>query len=206
MAADRERRCAASGEVKGEAELIRLALAPDDNLVPDLSAKLPGRGIWITADRDAVELALKKGLFSRAAKTSVTAPDDLADRLEHLLEQRALNLLGLARRAGDLAVGFDAVQVALRKGHPAWRIEASDGAADGRRKLDGLTRSVWDEDMPVAGCFLAEQLGAALGRGPVVHALLDEGPQARSFDVVIRKLAGFRALDPGARKGSRGEA
>lgn len=192
----RERRCVATGDTATEAELLRVALAPDGTLVPDVAAKLPGRGAWVRADRAMVDQAVKKRLFNRAFGQEVTAPDDLADRFEALLEARALSLLGLARRAGRLAAGFDAAKLALSGGpDPAWRIEASDAARDGRAKLDRAARGA-ERDPPVAGCFSAEDLGAALGRGAVVHAVLGQGPEAGSFSGVMARLAGFRIIDP----------
>jgi len=181
--------------VRDEADLVRIALAPDGSVVPDLAAKLPGRGAWVSADRASVERAVARKAFNRAFGGPVTVPEDLAGTIERLLAERALNLIGLARRAGELAAGQDAVRLALKAARPAWRIEASDGAADGRSKLDRLARAAWG-DVPVAGCFEAEAIGLALGRGPVVHASLSEGPQARAFSAVMRKLSGFRPLDP----------
>jgi predicted RNA-binding protein YlxR (DUF448 family) len=186
--------------VKAEAELIRLAIAPDGALLPDVSAKLPGRGIWVSADRAAVERALKKGLFNRTAGMAVDAPSDLAARIEAALEARALSLLGLARRAGELAVGFDAARLALKAGRPAWRIEAADGAADGRGKLDRLAKAAWGA-VPVAGCFGADALGSALGRSGVVHAVLAPGAQARGLGETLVKLSGFREIDPAGTAG-----
>ncbi|MCW5724556.1 MAG: RNA-binding protein [Maricaulaceae bacterium] len=195
----RARRCAASGEVKPETALVRLALAPDGGVIPDLTAKLPGRGVWVSADRAAVDKAAKKGLIARAAGRAVAVPTDLADRIEALLRARALSVLGLARRAGGLAAGFDAARLALKAARPAWRIEASDAAADGRGKLDRLARAAWGE-VPVAGCFDSTALGAALGRENVMHAVLAQGPQARAFATVMEKLSGFTDIDPGRPK------
>jgi len=192
---ERERRCVATGEVKDEAGLVRIALAPDGSVVPDLAAKLPGRGAWVSADRASVERAVARKAFNRAFGAPVTVPDDLSGLIERLLEERALNLIGLARRSGDLAAGRDAVRLALKAARPAWRIEASDAAEDGRSKIDRLTQGAWGE-VPVAGCFTAEAVGRALGRGPVVHAVMSEGPQARGFTTVMGKLSGFRPLDP----------
>lgn len=192
----RERRCVASGEVRPEAGLLRVALAPDGSVVPDIAARLPGRGGWVSADRASVDKAVKKRLFNRAFERPVDAPDDLADRFEGLLEQRALSLLGLSRRAGRLAMGYDAVRIALKSAPPpAWRIEASDGAADGRRKLDQLARAS-GRDIPVASCFGAEALGGALGRSGMVHLALMGGPEAAGFSLAMARLAGFRAVDP----------
>jgi uncharacterized protein len=191
----RERRCVATGEVRDEADLIRMALGPGNQLVPDLAAKLPGRGAWISAERDLIQKAVKKSAFNRAFGCPVNMPEDLPGLIEGQLVARALNLMGLARRSGDLAVGYDAVRLALKAGKPAWRIEASDGAEDGRSKLDRLAFAAWG-DVPVAGCFTAEAVGDALGRGPVVHASMSTGSQARAFSTVMRKLSGFRPLVP----------
>ena len=198
--ARRERKCLVSGETLSETQLLRIAIAPDDTLVPDIAAKLPGRGMWISPDRAAIEQAMRKRLFNRSAGKAVHPPEDLADQFERLLSDRVLNLLGLARRVGTLALGSDAARLALKAGKPAMRFEASDGAADGRRKLDGLARSLWGE-VPVVGCFSAEQLGQATGRGPVVHAVLPKGVHTDSISEAVRKLSGFRSLDgPWARE------
>lgn len=192
----RERRCVATGETAGPDRLLRVALSPGGVVTPDLAAKLPGRGAWVTADRDLIDKAVTKRLFNRAFEKPVEAPVDLADQFEALLEARALSLLGLARRAGRLAMGYDAVKLALSKGgKPAIRLEASDGAADGRGKLDRLSAAAWPQ-LRTVSCFSAEALGQALGRTGVVHALLSEGPEADGFLAVVGKLAGFRVVDP----------
>jgi uncharacterized protein len=190
--ASREKRCIASGEVKDEAELIRLVIGPGDEVFPDIAAKLPGRGIWVSANRGAVEMAAKKGLFNRSAGRAVKVPAGLADMIEAQLAARALSLLGLARRAGEVALGFDAARIALKAGRPAWRFEALDGAEDGRTKLDRLAEAAWG-NVPVVDCFTAEQLGEALGRGSVVHGVLTGGSQVRAFGVTMGKLEGFRS-------------
>ncbi len=172
-----------------------MALGPGNQLVPDLAAKLPGRGAWVSAQRGLIEKAVKKSAFNRAFGCPVNIPEDLPGLIEGQLVARALNLLGLARRSGDLAVGYDAVRLALKAARPAWRIEASDGAEDGRSKLDRLAFAAWG-DVPVAGCFTAEAIGDATGRAPVVHAAMSTGSQARAFTTVMGKLSGFQPLVP----------
>lgn len=191
----RTRRCAASGETRPEAALIRFAISPEGEVVPDLAARLPGRGIWVSADAASVARAVKSGAFPRGAKRGVAAPQDLAGQVEALLAARALSLLGLARRAGALAAGFDAVKIALKSARPVWRIEASDGARDGREKLDRLAHAAWG-GIPVAGCFSAAELGQATGRDALVHAALSGGAQASAFTGVMNRLSGFRVIDP----------
>src|ERR1700761_5141844 len=111
--AHRERRDLVTGEVMPEERLVRFAPGPDGVVVPDVARKLPGRGLWVEAKRASVDLAVKKGGFSRAAKAKLTAPADLSDQVERLLKARLLNALGLARRAGDLTLGFEKASSAI---------------------------------------------------------------------------------------------
>src|SRR5262249_32461118 len=114
--ADRQRRDLVSGEVMDEARLVRFVAHPSGTGTPDVARKLPGRGLWVAADRVSVETAARKGGFSRGAKAKLAAPADLADQVERLLSQRVLSALGLAKRAGDLISGFDKVSTALAAG------------------------------------------------------------------------------------------
>jgi predicted RNA-binding protein YlxR (DUF448 family) len=191
------RRCIATMESRPVAELIRFVLSPDGEVTPDIAARLPGRGAWLTASRAAVDLALKKGAFARAFKAQAKTPADLADRIEALLARRALDMLGLAKRSGDLILGFDQVRDAVRCGRPACLIEASDGSQDGRGKLLGLARAIYADlggEPPVVGCFSAGEMGMALGRGRVIHACLQQGRFAQAWMGELVRLAGFRAV------------
>ena len=122
----RIRRCAASHETLPEAELIRFVADMDGNLFPDPAARAPGRGIWVRATRDSIDLAVKKNAFSRGLKRDVKAPKDLSDRVTLALRQRCLDLISLAKKAGVIVIGNDQVASFLRSQEPAWRLEASD--------------------------------------------------------------------------------
>ena len=191
----RERRDLVSGEVMEEGALIRFVAAPDGTVAPDLAAKLPGRGLWVAASRASVETAVKRNLFSRAAKTALKPAPDLADVIERLLAKRCLEQLGLARREGVLAAGFEKTQMAVRSGKAAWVIDAADGSADGRRKLLGAAARAVPQ-VRVCGAFGAEELGLALGLGNVIHLALLAGRRAERWTQVVDKLAGFRPLLP----------
>jgi predicted RNA-binding protein YlxR (DUF448 family) len=191
----RERRDIVSGEVRDEAALIRFVAGPDGAVVPDLARKLPGRGLWVAADRASVEAAAKKNLFSRAAKARLAAAPGLADQVEQLLRRRLLSGLGLARRAGDLTSGFEKVSSAIAAGRAAWLIEASDGAADGRRKLRALARK---QPHPpcLIGVFSAAELGLALGLENVIHTAFLAGRAADRWAQDAHRLSGFCPLLP----------
>ena len=166
----RERRDIVSGEIMPDNRLIRFVADPDGHVVPDAAAKLPGRGLWVEASRDAVNKAVEKKLFSRAAKAQVTADADLSARAEKALVARMLGDLGIARRSGALVLGFDNVLRALQGPKPPKvLIEAFDGAADGKRKLYAAAHRLELQCVVIESLTSAE-LGLALGRENVIHA------------------------------------
>jgi hypothetical protein len=194
-AASRERRDIVSGEVMDEDRLIRFVAAPDGTVIPDLARKLPGRGLWVAADRLSVETAARRGLFSRAAKAKLAAPADLADQVERLLRARLLSGLGLARRVGALVMGFEKVMAALKAGKVAMLVEAVDGGDDGRRRVIGAALSSPSPPL-VVGLFAAGELGLALGGENVVHTACLAGRTSDRWTFEARRLSGFRPLFP----------
>ena len=95
---DPERRCIATMERRPQGEMIRFVLSPDGQVTPDLAARLPGRGAWVTSSREAIETAQKKGAFARAFKAQVKIAPDIAAQTEKLLVARILDQLGLVNR------------------------------------------------------------------------------------------------------------
>jgi predicted RNA-binding protein YlxR (DUF448 family) len=192
---ERLRRDIVSGESLPEDRLIRFVVGPDGAATPDLARKLPGRGLWVAADRASVETAARKGLFARAAKAKVVAPAGLADQVERLLLARLLSALGLARKAGDLTFGFEKVLAAIETGRVAALIEASDGAEDGRRKLLAAARKCPSAPLLV-GLFASAEMGLALGAENVIHSAFLAGRGADRWISDVRRLSGFRPLLP----------
>jgi ribosomal protein L7Ae-like RNA K-turn-binding protein len=156
--------------------------------VPDVAARLPGRGLWLTPRRDIVERAVAKRLFARAARQPVAVSADIADRVEALLAQRCIDAVGLARRAGLAVGGFERVSDAARTGKAALLLAAVDGAAGARRKLRALGR-----ELPLVCVLTAAEIGAAFGREHVVNASLGAGPLCGRLIADAEKIAGFRA-------------
>jgi len=175
--------------------LIRFAASPDGGVAPDLSRKLPGRGMWVEATREALATAVKKNAFARSAKAQLKPSPELPDLVERLLARRCLDQLGLARREGVLISGFEKTLATLQAGKAAWLVEASDGAADGRRKL--LSAAARSSSPPsLCGAFSAEELGLALGLENVIHLALLAGRRSERWTEEVRKLAGFRRIIP----------
>lgn len=168
--------------------MLRFVVAPTGDLVPDLAANLPGRGMWLTPRREIVERASAKRLFSRAARRPVSVPQGLALQLEELLAKRCCEGLGLARRSGLAVAGFEKVREAVRAGRTALLMSALDGAEGGRAKMRGLGRG-----LPVATVLTAAEIGAVFGRDHVVHVALGAGRLATRVIGDAEKLAGFRS-------------
>ena len=199
----RERRDIVSGEVLPENRLLRFVADPDGHVVPDAAAKLPGRGLWVEASKAAINKAVEKKLFSRAAKAQVTAGADLAARAEKALVTRMLGDLGIARRAGSLLLGFDNVLRGLEGPKPPKiLIEAADGSSDGKRKLYAAGHRLG------LGCTVIEsltsaELGLALGRENVIHAAVQPGGLADRLTFDAERLSGFRpSTRPGTERDS----
>jgi predicted RNA-binding protein YlxR (DUF448 family) len=188
----RERRDIVSGTVMPDSRLMRFVAGPDGVVVPDASAKLPGRGLWVESSRKAVLAAVEKKLFSRAAKAQVTATADLADRAEKALVTRMLGDLGIARRSGQLLLGFDNVLRGLEGPKPPRAlIEAFDGARDGKRKLYAAAHRL-ELNCVVIESLTSAELGLALGRENVIHAAVQPGGLAERLTFDAERLSGFR--------------
>jgi uncharacterized protein len=174
---------------------VRCVVDPEGWVRPDLARRLPGRGMWLSAERDVVNRAVARNLFARAAGGQVRVDPRLADEIEDLLIRRMLDALGLARRAGEVVAGFEQVRARLRSGPAGVLLAARDGAADGRRKLRRLAPYV-----PVVSAFSSAQQGAALGHDSVVHIAVAPGALARRLIVDAERLAGFRpdVIEPAA--------
>jgi len=180
------RRCIMTGEVGPKEAMIRFVVGPDQQVVPDIEGRLPGRGMWLSARRDVVNSAVAKSAFSKAARQKVEAPADLAERLEFLLRKRCLDLLGLARRAGQVVSGFEKVRAELKSGRGAVLLAAADGALDGTQKVKALA-----PQMPVVTVLSAAEMGAAFGRDHTVHGLLLPGNLAKQLLIEAGRLAGM---------------
>ncbi len=187
------RRCLASGASLPQGELVRFIVGPDSQIVPDIAGKLPGRGLWVAARRDDIDLACDKNLFARAAHTQVTVPDGLSDLVGNLLRQNCLGLIGLSRKAGDLITGFEKVKSCLGAGHAAVLICAADAGSDGREKLFRFAK-----DLPKIRVFSSADLSAALGRENVVHIALKDGGLAHRLVKEAHRLASFENEDKNA--------
>jgi len=187
-----ERLCAVTRAVKPVDDLIRFVIGPE-GVVPDLKRKLPGRGLWITADKTTLKDAIARNVFARGFKREVRTTAELADLTERLLVRAALDALAIAGKSGLVATGFSKVEAALTHGKVVGLIHASDGSTEGRSKLAGALRQRPDADrVAVVTAFTTAQLDLALARSNVVHAALLAGPACTAFMARFARLERFR--------------
>ncbi|MGJ4941153.1 RNA-binding protein [Bradyrhizobium sp. HKCCYLS1011] len=203
------RTCAVSREVRPTGELIRFVVAPSGEVIPDIKRRLPGRGLWVSATRQAVAEAVRRHHFSRGFKRDVRVSPALADETEGLLARSAIDALGIAAKAGQVVSGYAKVEAALSQRASrvaiAALIHAADGAPDGIRKLDALTRpNAGDPSaggqgqappFPIISCLTSAELDLALGRSNVIHAALLAGPASRTFLSRSQTLVRYRSAD-----------
>jgi len=196
----KERRCVALNEVRDPKDMIRFVKAPDNHVVPDIAGKLPGRGVWVSADRELMAKAIKTGAFARGFKSKVVVPEDLVDQVDAGLRRAVLALVSMAKKSGQIAVGFDQTIGMAREGVLGLRLEAANGSSDGRSKIRTLSRAVARElelgDPSIIGCFTKTELGVAMGRDKLVHAGIKRGKLCKRLRGEAERLSGFVPLIP----------
>ena len=225
-----ERTCAVTRAKLTPPELIRFVRAPDGTITPDLAHPLPGRGVWVTAERAIVAEAAARNAFARSLKQAVVVPDDLPGLVEKLLTSRCIQALAIANKSGRVVAGFAKVESAIAAGRIAALIHASEASADGSGKLDGRLRarlalaaaagespsapgavagsSPTDAVSPpsvqpeIVTDLAGHELSLALGRENVVHAALIKGGAAKYFLTEVQRLRRYRSSPPAA-AGSR---
>ena len=193
------RRCAVTRERDYRNRMIRFVVAPDRRVVPDIHAKLPGRGIWLSARRDVLDTARTKGAFARAARAQVIVPPDLTEVVRAGLQRRVTELLGLTRRAGQAICGFEKARERLLAGRVGLVVQASDGSPDERARFLSGAR-----DVRVATPLPAEALGAVFGRDHVVHVAIAHGRLAEALDIETNRLSGVLGQAGAGQAGSVG--
>ncbi len=187
--------CALTRRERPTSELLRFVAGPDESVYLDLGRRLPGRGVWITADHQSITAAIKSRTFQRSLKRQVTVPQDLADVVEGLLTRSAVQSFAMANKAGLLVTGFDKVSATIERGEALVLVHGMDAAPGGRQKLDLKFFAVCkagDRPAPIFDCLKIDELSLAIGRPNVVHAALKAGGVAVRFTEDAARLAHYR--------------
>ena len=185
------RTCMVTREGGLPSELIRFVVGPDNQVVPDLNRKLPGRGVWVKAKKKLVEEAVRKNIFSRGFKAKVNSDESLPNLVEDLLNARFLSLLGLCKKSGLLVTGQAKCNDAIRSGAAEFVLHAIDAAEDGTRKLEQAVRTLEDEQIPAYKLGTIEEFDKALGGVNTAHIALLRGGAATKLEELVQKRIGY---------------
>lgn len=206
--ADGPRQCALSREHRPRTDLIRFALSPTGAMVPDIIATLPGRGVWLTATSATVAEAVRKQVFARSLKRQVVVPADLAEQVDRLLTERLRQALSFANKAGLVASGHAKVEAAVTAGEGVCLVQAADGSPAETARLARLFAAVaaaHGRPAPVVRLLGSAEMSLAIGRANVVHAVLAEGGQCRSFLGAALRLLRYRQSELAAELAGSGQ-
>ena len=191
------RMCIVTRESGSPEELIRFVAAPDGTVVPDLKRELPGRGCWVKVDRSLVEKAVAKKLFARALKADVKAAEDLGERVERLFLQQLLQMMNMARKAGQFVTGSAKVDAAVRSGAAIAVFHATNAAEDGVRKID-QARKAWhlgmetEEEVPSYRLFSESEMEGLMGQNAFIHAAVLAGQAGEGVVKRAKMLEQYR--------------
>ena len=181
-----ERKCIVTGEIRDRDEMYRFIIDPDNQILPDLAAKLPGRGFWVSAKQSSLKLAIEKNLFEKSAKKSLKIKECLICEIENLQSKRLLDLIRLARKAGQALCGYEKVKELLSKDKVSVLIQAYDGSGRGKAKLST------PDNAKFIGCLSALELGEAFGRQNAIHCAVTSGGLAKRIVQEAHRLKGLR--------------
>jgi predicted RNA-binding protein YlxR (DUF448 family) len=175
--------------------MLRFVAGPDGDVVPDLKARLPGRGCWVMGERRHVRQAMKKNSFARALKVAVTVPDDLDETIDRLIVRDLVGMIALARKAGQIVAGASRVDAAVRSGAAVAVLHATDAAPDGVRKID-QARSAWSaaggDEIASFHLLSAEEMAIVMSGGHVIHLAVLAGQAGEGVVKRARMLDRYR--------------
>ncbi len=199
------RMCAVTRQVAPIDDLIRFVVSPSGEVIADLKRKLPGRGLWVSLSHSCVAEAAKRNVFARGFKRDVRVSSSLAADTDHLMIRGLIDALAMAAKAGQTVSGFSKVEGTLAARQAIALLHATDGAADGIRKLDALAHKMAldSAELAIVSVLATDELDLALGRANVVHAALLAGTASKTFLSRYQTLFRFRSSDGGTSAGGK---
>ncbi|WP_375659970.1 RNA-binding protein [Bartonella sp. CL74QHWL] len=190
-----ERTCIVTRKNASAQTLIRFVIGPNNQIVPDLKANLPGRGVWISAHHAVIEKAIKQKAFHRNFKTDVEVAPNLVHVIDTLLLKDALSSLSMARKAGAIVMGATKVDAAIRSGKVILVLHAKETTEDGKRKIAQAIHSIQQQTnrtIKTISLFTSDEMRVAFGSNPVMHAALLDTKAAEGFLKTTCKLISYR--------------
>ncbi|EJF84275.1 hypothetical protein MCU_00943 [Bartonella elizabethae Re6043vi] len=190
-----ERTCIVTRQNASAQTLIRFVIGPNNQIVPDLKANLPGRGVWISAHHTVIDKAIKQKAFHKNFKTEVEVAPNLVHIVDTLLLKAALSSLSMARKAGAVVMGATKVDAAIRSGQVTLVLHAKESTDDGKRKIAQAIHAIQQQTnrtIKTISLFTSDEMRVAFGSTPVMHAALLDTKAAEGFLKTTYKLISYR--------------
>ncbi|MBB4076431.1 hypothetical protein GGR08_000731 [Bartonella fuyuanensis] len=190
-----ERTCIVTRKNASVQTLIRFVIGPNNQIVPDLKANLPGRGVWISAHHAVIEKAVKQKAFHKNFKTDVKVSPNLVRIIDTLLLKAALSSLAMARKAGAIVTGATRIDAAIRSGQVILVLHAKETTEGGKRKIAQAIHTIQQQTnrtIKTISLFTSDEMRVAFGSNPVMHVALLDTKAAEGFLKTIHKLITYR--------------
>lgn len=183
-----ERTCLGCRATLKREELVRYVLAPSGAVTVDYRKRLPGRGAYTCINRACLAAAVQKRQFTRAfRKEGVQAEvTTLVTELSGQIADRVFNLLGMARKSGQVISGGSLVFDALHsRSQPALVILAEDISTG---IGDKISRRATACAVPFWHRYDKELLGRLLGKEERSVVAVQAGPLAEAIKTELFRL------------------
>ncbi|KEG21150.1 RNA-binding protein [Bartonella bacilliformis] len=190
-----ERTCIVTRKSASATTLIRFVIGPNNQIVPDLKANLPGRGVWVSSHYATIEEAVKRKSFSKSFKTDVEVAANLPNIVDKLLLKSALSALSMARKAGAIVTGATKVDAAIRSGQAILVLHAKEATDNGIQKISQAIHALQKQTnhtVKAISLFTNDEMSMAFGTNHVIHAALLNTKAADGFIKIIYKLIAYR--------------
>ena len=181
------RKCVWTGQVKNKTDLLRFVVLQDGTCLPDFNKKLDGRGFYLSNSKRLLqELMEKKKPLNKILHKDVIMAEDMPKIVEQILHKKALDAINLARKSGDLVLGFEKVKESIVKNSAAFVIKASDAGADGQQKIAEKAK-----DLEQWSLFDTDTLSQTLKRENTVYLVVRKGPMSEMVRLALYRYQTF---------------
>jgi uncharacterized protein len=160
-----QRTCLGCRQALDRDKLVRYVISPQREIVIDYRGRLPGRGAYTHVDASCILAAIKRRQFDRAFEGVARTPtaEELLDLLAVQIQERIMNLLGIARKSGNVISGSQRVIEALRASDQVAVVLIADdiSAAIG----DKVAAKAEEKGVSCIQLFGKDRMGQQIGKG-----------------------------------------
>ena len=180
------RKCILTGKIKPKDELLRFTVLKNGDFLPDFNKKLGGKGVYISNSKSLISGHKKDVKIGKLLHKPVNTNPEIPELVEKILAAKGLETLNLARKSGNLVLGFDKIKEQILKDKVAFVIEAVDAGADGTKKMSELCR-----DLEQFRIYDSATLDRAFNRETVVYLAVLKSEISTMVYATLKKYATY---------------